>query len=194
MDTARRGFQLHWVDRDTGEIMGPKLARAKFLEHFANRLPSPRCEDGPRPFVRGARTMFVTDRNLDDGATTRLKTVAIEQHAPTPHAAPPRPAQQNPPAPSRRARRALFDRRALSRNVSQVIRPSWLSRSSIARPADGPGTQSEITRACKGGNTRRTFRTQRKKRAARRPGCPFVLDRELRGVREPARRAPETPR
>ena len=82
---------MHWVDRDTGEIMGPKLVRAKFPEHFANRLPSPRCEDGPRPFVGAARTIFVTDRNLDDGATARLKTVAIEQHAPTPHAARPAP-------------------------------------------------------------------------------------------------------
>ena len=39
MDTAKRVFQLYWVDMETGEIMGLKLTRAKFLEHFANRAP-----------------------------------------------------------------------------------------------------------------------------------------------------------
>jgi len=37
VDTAKRVFQLHGVDMDTGEIMSVKLTRAKFLEHFANR-------------------------------------------------------------------------------------------------------------------------------------------------------------
>ena len=37
VDTAKRVFQLYWVDMETGEIMGLKLTRAKFLEHFANR-------------------------------------------------------------------------------------------------------------------------------------------------------------
>ena len=32
-------FQLHWVDMETGEIVDLKLTRAKFLEHFANRVP-----------------------------------------------------------------------------------------------------------------------------------------------------------
>ena len=37
VDTAKRVFQLHWVDRETGELMDLRLSRAKFLEHFANR-------------------------------------------------------------------------------------------------------------------------------------------------------------
>ena len=39
VDTAKRVFQLHWVDVETGEIVDLKLTRAKFLEHFANRAP-----------------------------------------------------------------------------------------------------------------------------------------------------------
>ena len=39
VDTAKRVFQLHWVDMETGEIMDLRLTRAKFLEHFANRVP-----------------------------------------------------------------------------------------------------------------------------------------------------------
>ena len=39
VDTAKRVFQLYWVDMETGEIMNLKLSRAKFLEHFANRTP-----------------------------------------------------------------------------------------------------------------------------------------------------------
>ena len=38
VDTAKRVFQLHWVDLETGEIVDLKLTRAKFLEHFANRV------------------------------------------------------------------------------------------------------------------------------------------------------------
>ena len=37
VDTAKRVFQLHWVDVETGEIVVMKLTRRKFLEHFANR-------------------------------------------------------------------------------------------------------------------------------------------------------------
>jgi transposase len=37
VDTAKDVFQLHWVDRETGEIFNRQLKRAKFLEHFANR-------------------------------------------------------------------------------------------------------------------------------------------------------------
>lgn len=40
VDTAKRVFQLHWVDVETGEIEDLRLTRAKFLEHFANRSPS----------------------------------------------------------------------------------------------------------------------------------------------------------
>ena len=39
VDTAKRVFQLHWIDMETGEIVDLRLMRAKFLEHFANRAP-----------------------------------------------------------------------------------------------------------------------------------------------------------
>ena len=39
VDTAKRVFQLHWVDMETGEIVDLRLTRAKFLEHLANRAP-----------------------------------------------------------------------------------------------------------------------------------------------------------
>ena len=38
-DTAKRVFQPHRVDMETGEIVDPKLTRAKFLERFANLAP-----------------------------------------------------------------------------------------------------------------------------------------------------------
>jgi transposase len=37
VDIAKRVFQLHWIDAETGEIMNVQLKREKFLEHFANR-------------------------------------------------------------------------------------------------------------------------------------------------------------
>ena len=39
VDIAKRVFQLHWVETETGELMKLRLTRAKFLEHFANRAP-----------------------------------------------------------------------------------------------------------------------------------------------------------
>ena len=39
VDTAKRVFQLHWVDMETGEIVDLKLPRGTFLEHFAERAP-----------------------------------------------------------------------------------------------------------------------------------------------------------
>ena len=39
VDTAKRVFQLYWVDMETGEVRELRLGRAKFLEHFANRAP-----------------------------------------------------------------------------------------------------------------------------------------------------------
>ena len=38
VDTAKRVFQLHWVE-PSGELIDLKLSRKKFLEHFANRAP-----------------------------------------------------------------------------------------------------------------------------------------------------------
>ena len=39
VDIAKRGFQLHGIDMETGEIVSLQLKREKFLEHFANRAP-----------------------------------------------------------------------------------------------------------------------------------------------------------
>ena len=39
VDIAKRVFQLHWVEAETGELVGRRLTRAKFLDHFANRAP-----------------------------------------------------------------------------------------------------------------------------------------------------------
>jgi len=39
VDIAKRVFQLHWVELGSGEIVSVQRKRAKFLEHFANRLP-----------------------------------------------------------------------------------------------------------------------------------------------------------
>ena len=37
VDIAKRLFQLHWVEPETGEIVALQLRRERFLEHFANR-------------------------------------------------------------------------------------------------------------------------------------------------------------
>src|ERR1700692_528285 len=39
VDVAKRVFQLHWVEPETGEIISKQIKRAGFLEHFANRGP-----------------------------------------------------------------------------------------------------------------------------------------------------------
>ena len=39
VDMAKRVFQLHWVEMETGELMNLRLTRGRFLEHFANRAP-----------------------------------------------------------------------------------------------------------------------------------------------------------
>ncbi|KVR74810.1 IS110 family transposase [Burkholderia ubonensis] len=39
VDIAKQVFQVHYVDRETGEIVNRQIKRAKFLEHFANRAP-----------------------------------------------------------------------------------------------------------------------------------------------------------
>ena len=39
VDTAKRVFQLYWVEMETGKSMALKLRRPRFLEHFANRAP-----------------------------------------------------------------------------------------------------------------------------------------------------------
>ena len=39
-DIAKRVFQLHRVEPETGELMNLRLTRAKFRDHFANRARS----------------------------------------------------------------------------------------------------------------------------------------------------------
>lgn len=39
VDVAKRVFQLHWVEPETGEIISKQIKRAAFLNHFANRTP-----------------------------------------------------------------------------------------------------------------------------------------------------------
>ena len=39
IDIAKRVFQLHWVETETGEIFSRQLKRDKFLLHFVNKLP-----------------------------------------------------------------------------------------------------------------------------------------------------------
>lgn len=39
VDVAKRVFQLHWVEPETGEIVSKQIKRTGFLEHFANRAP-----------------------------------------------------------------------------------------------------------------------------------------------------------
>jgi len=40
LDLAKRVFQLHWVDMETGEIHRRQLKRVQLMEFFANREPS----------------------------------------------------------------------------------------------------------------------------------------------------------
>jgi transposase len=39
VDLAKRVFQLHWMEPETGEIISKQIKRADFLTHFANRGP-----------------------------------------------------------------------------------------------------------------------------------------------------------
>ena len=39
IDIAKRVFQLHWVEIQSGEMVSVQLKREKFLAHFANRAP-----------------------------------------------------------------------------------------------------------------------------------------------------------
>ena len=39
VDIAKRVFQVHWVEKDSGERVSVQLKREKFLEHFVNRAP-----------------------------------------------------------------------------------------------------------------------------------------------------------
>ncbi len=39
VDIAKNVFQVHYIDQETGEIVNKPIKRAKFLEHFVNRVP-----------------------------------------------------------------------------------------------------------------------------------------------------------
>jgi len=39
IDIAKRVFQVHWVETESGEVVSVQLKRERFLEHFANRAP-----------------------------------------------------------------------------------------------------------------------------------------------------------
>jgi transposase len=47
VDIAKSVFQVHYVDQETGEVVNKAIKRARFLEHFANRL-SGACVSGRR--------------------------------------------------------------------------------------------------------------------------------------------------
>jgi transposase len=55
VDTAKRVFQLHWVDKETGEIVSLQLKRDRFLGHFAKQEPcliGMEACGGPRHWAR----------------------------------------------------------------------------------------------------------------------------------------------
>ena len=108
IEIAKRMFQLDWVERETGEIKGLKLARAKVLEHVAHRAPCliamEACGGAPhwgrplqalghpvkwlpakqvRPFVRGNKNDAQEARAIGTAAhPPDLKEGAIKSEAP----------------------------------------------------------------------------------------------------------------
>ncbi len=48
LDLAKRLFQLHWVDMETGEIGRRQLKRGQVLEFFANRGALGDCDGSLR--------------------------------------------------------------------------------------------------------------------------------------------------
>jgi transposase len=95
VDVAKRVFQLHWVENDSGEIVSLKLKREKFLEHFAKRT---RCVVGmeacggsqhwARELVKlGHEVKLISarkvnpfvDGNKNDAADVRAIWTAIQQ-------------------------------------------------------------------------------------------------------------------
>jgi len=75
LDLAKRVFQLHWVDMETGEICRRQLKRAEMAEFFARREPSVvamRCFRG-----RAAPADDLRDRQLREA---RWIDVVLSQH------------------------------------------------------------------------------------------------------------------
>ena len=40
LDLAKRVFQLHWMDMETGEIFRRQVKRKEMVEFFGNRAPA----------------------------------------------------------------------------------------------------------------------------------------------------------
>ena len=54
IDIAKRVFQLHWIDMETGEIVSLQLKREKFLEDFKS---SRRMRRGSADSIRASRSI-----------------------------------------------------------------------------------------------------------------------------------------
>ncbi len=55
INIAKRVFQLHWVDEESGEIVSLQIKRGKFLKRFANRQPcliGMECRGGSQHWAR----------------------------------------------------------------------------------------------------------------------------------------------
>jgi len=95
VDSAKRVFQLYWVERETGEIVNIPLKREKFLEHFANRAPcliGMEASGGSQHWARqlqalghkvkllpGRRVKPFVGGNKNDAADARAVWTAVQQ-------------------------------------------------------------------------------------------------------------------
>jgi len=96
VDIAKRLFQLHWVEPETGEIVALQLKRERFLEHFANRskcLIGMEACGGSQHWARELQKLghevkllsgrmvkpFVGGGNKNDAADARAIWTAIQQ-------------------------------------------------------------------------------------------------------------------
>ena len=96
VDIAKRVFQLHWVEPETGEIVALQLKRERFLEHFANRancLIGMEACGGSQHWARALQKLghevkllsgrmvkpFVGGGNKNDAADARAIWTAVQQ-------------------------------------------------------------------------------------------------------------------
>lgn len=96
VDIAKRLFQLHWVEPETGVIVALQLKRERFLEHFANRstcLIGMEACGGSQHWARELQKLghevkllsgrmvkpFVGGGNKNDAADARAIWTAIQQ-------------------------------------------------------------------------------------------------------------------
>jgi transposase len=96
VDIAKRVFQLHWVEAETGEIVALQLKRERFLEHFANRsrcLIGMEACGGSQHWARALQKLghevkllsawrvkpFVGGGNKNDAADARAIWTAMQQ-------------------------------------------------------------------------------------------------------------------